>query len=323
MVVLGNSFWQSTFAGQKTIFGDSIRLDEQVCAIAGVMPPEFAFLPPEAPVSMWMMMPRPARPDQFAVGVFARLRPGVSFAAAQAETSLLHHQIHEHDRWGAQMEPLLYGLHEEFTWLTGRNLKLSLIVLFAAVSFVLLICCVNVANLLLGRAVGREREMAIRAALGSGRKRLLRQLFTENLMFSMAAAIAGAALAAAALGYFRVAHPIEIPPGTKLELNTSVLAFASVVSVITALLFGIAPAWRASRADLNAVLKAVGKTSSRSVPQQRFSKALIVAEVTLTVVLLAGAGLLIQTVNRFASAPLGFKPKGLLTASIRLSQKHR
>ena len=321
LVVLAENFWRNVFGGVKSIVGSSIRLDDQVCAVIGIMPPDFAFLPPEAPVSMWLMMPRPVRPEQFAVGVFARLRPNVPVAAAQAEISLLHHQIHEHDRWGAQMEPVIYGLHEEFTWLTGRNLKLSLIVLFAAVSFVLLICCANVANLLLGRAVGRQREMAVRAALGSGRMRLLRQLLTENLVISITAAIIGTCLAAAATGWFRAARPVEMPPGAKLELNASVLAFAVLLSMTTALLFGLMPAWRATRIDLNEILKAVSRTSSRTVGQRRFGKALIVAEVMLTMLLLAGAALLIQTVNRFASTPLGFKPEGLWTTSIRLSQE--
>jgi predicted permease len=250
--------------------------------------------------------------------VFARLRPDVSLAGAQAEVSLLHHELHERDRWGVQMEPVVYGLHDEFTWLTGRNLRLSLIVLFAAVSFVLLICCVNVANLLLGRALVRQREMAIRAALGSGRGRLLRQLLTESLLLSLIASVAGAGLAAAAVYYFRVARPIEMPPGTRLDLNAPVLAFTAFLSVVTALVFGLVPAWRASKIDLNDSLKAGGKTSSQSGREHRFGKGLIVAEVTLTVALLAGAGMLIGSMVRFASAPLGFAPDGLLTATLQL-----
>lgn len=320
-VVLAHTFWQTALGANNRIIGHAIRLDNQACTIAGVMPPGFAFLPPDAPVAMWTIMPPPpSRPDQFAVGVFARMRPGVSFARAQAEILSLHYQLHAHDRWGALVEPVVYELHDEFTWLTGRNLKLSLIVLFAAVSFVLLICCSNVANLLLGRAVGREREMAIRAALGSARGRLLRQLFTENLLLSFLASIVGTALAAAAVRYFRFARPIDMPPGTNLALDLRVLAFAVLLSIVTALVFGLLPAMRASRIDLNDVLRATGRTSSRGSRQQWFGKALILAEVMLTVVLLAGAGLLIQTVNRFSSAPLGFRPDGLWMTSVRLPQ---
>jgi putative ABC transport system permease protein len=325
-VVLAENFWQSAFGGQQGAkqgakqgaVGETIRLDDQACTVLGVMPPGFAFLPPEAPVAMWTILPQPGRPDQLAVGVFGRLRPGVSMAAAQAEVSARHRQLHAHDRWGAQVEPVVYGLHDEFTWLTGRNLRLSLIVLFAAVSVVLLICCVNVANLLLGRAVGRQREMALRAALGCGRGRLLRQLLTENLLLSAVASLAGAALAGVAVHYFRVARPIEMPPGTSLELNAQVLVFTAFLSVLTAVVFGIVPAWKASRADLNETLKAGGKASSQDRGHHRLGQALIVAEVMLTVVLLSGAGLLIQTLERFTSAPLGFQPDGLITASLHL-----
>jgi putative ABC transport system permease protein len=265
---------------------------------------------------MWIILAPPARPDQLAVGVLGRLKPGVSIAAAQQEVLARHRQLHAHDRWGAQVEPVVYGLHDEFTWLTGRNLRLSLLVLFWAVTFVLLIGCVNVANLLLGRAVARHREMALRAALGSGRRRLVRQLLTESLLLSAAASVAGAVLAAAAVDYFRVARPIEMPPGVTLALNGPVLAFTALLSVLTAVAFGLAPAWKASRIDLNEALKSGGKGSGGG--RHRLGKVLIVAEVMLTVVLLSGAGLLLQTLDRFRSAPLGFQPDGLIAASLHL-----
>jgi putative ABC transport system permease protein len=160
--------------------------------------------------------------------------------------------------------------------------------------------------------------MALRAALGCGRGRLLRQLLTENLLLSAVASLAGAALAGVAVHYFRVARPIEMPPGTSLELNAQVLVFTAFLSVLTAVVFGIVPAWKASRADLNETLKAGGKASSQDRGHHRLGQALIVAEVMLTVVLLSGAGLLIQTLERFTSAPLGFQPDGLITASLHL-----
>jgi predicted permease len=316
-VVLEYSFWKDVFAGRESAVGETVRLNDQACTILGVMPEGFAFLPPEAPVSMWVIMAHPKNPDQLAAAVFARLRPGASLIAAQAELAAIHHRIHK-DRWGQQTEPFVYPLHEEFTWLTGRNLELSLIVMFAAVLFVLLICCVNVANLLLSRAAGRGREMAIRAALGSGRARLVRQLLTENLLLAIAGSLAGAGLAAVSLRWFRLAHPIEMPPGAHIEMSAAVFAFTALLSLVATLVFGLAPAWNTSRIDLNLALKTLGRTVSRSVGRLRFGKALILAEVMLTVVLLAGAGMMIQTLVRFTSAPLGFELEGLLTTWIPL-----
>lgn len=316
-IVLDHSFWKDIFAARATVIGETVRLNDQACTIVGVMPEDFAFLPPEAPVSMWVIMARPTQPDQFSAAVFARLRPGASLSAAQSEVAAIHHRIHN-DRWGSQTEPIVYPLHQEFTWLTGRNLELSLIVMFAAVLFVLLICCVNIANLLLARAAGRSREMAVRAALGSARARLVRQLLTENLLLAMAGSLVGGALAAAAIHWFRIAHPVEMPPGARIEMSAAVFAFTALLGIIATLAFGLAPAWNTSRIDLNLALKTLGRTASRSAGRQRFGKALILAEVMLTVVLLAGAGMMIQTLVRFTSAPLGFEPEGLLATSISL-----
>jgi putative ABC transport system permease protein len=316
-VVLADSFWRNVLGGNASIVGETLRLDDQGCTVLGVMTSGFAFLPPEAPVTMWALMDRPAKPDSLAVGVFARLRRGAKMEAAQAEVLALHRQIHAHDRWGAQVEPVVYDLHGEFTWLTGRNLRLSVLVLFGAVSFVLLICCVNVANLLLGRALGRRREMALRAALGSGRARLMRQLLAENLMLSIAASLAGAGLAGAAVDYFRAARPVEMPPGVVVSLSAPVLAFTAMLTVVTAGLFGLAPAWSASRVNLSEALKTGGRSTAAGGPGQ-LGKGLIVAEVMLTVILLAGAGMLIQTMRRFEDAPLGLNPDGLVTALVQL-----
>jgi len=316
-IVLDHLFWEEVFAGRESVIGQTVRLNDQACTIVGVMPEGFAFLPPEAPVSMWVIMARPANPGQLSAAVFARLRPGASLTAAQAELAAIHHRIHK-DRWGSQTEPFVYPLHEEFTWMTGRNLELSLLVMFAAVLFVLLICCVNVANLLLSRAASRGREMAIRAALGSGRARLVRQLLTENLLLAIAGSFAGAGLAAATIRWFRLVHPVDMPPGVRLEMSAAVFAFTALLGILATLVFGLAPAWNTSHIDLNVALKTLGRAAPRSAGRQRFGKALILAELMLTVVLLAGAGMMIQTLVRFSSAPLGFEPEGLLATSIHL-----
>lgn len=317
VVVLSDAFWRS--AGGPV--GKPLRLDNQDCTVLGVMPPGFAVYPNPASM-LWLLMARPDHPDRVGVFVTGRLKPGVSMAAAEAELVTLHRQLHQHDRWGALMEPRIYELQSEFTWLTGHNLKLSLMVLFAAVTVVLLICCANVSNLLVGQSLARQREMAIRAALGSGRARLLRQLLTESLLLGLSAAFTGALLATAAVYYFRAANPIDLPPATIVRVDAGILAFTMLLSIVATVVFGLAPSWKTSRADLNTALKAGGRSSSQDAGAQRFGHSLIVVEVALTVILLAGAGLLIQSVNNFASAPLGFQADGLITASIRLPQEN-
>jgi len=318
-VVLSHKFWQARFGGQRDAIGQSLQLDNQACVVLGVMPPEFASFPnPDSLV--WVLLTPPKRPDQFGVFVIGRLKPGISMSAAEAEILALHHQIHQHDRWGGVMEPAIYALQPEFTWLTGRNLRISLIALFAAVTAVLSICCINVANLLLSRSLARQREMAIRAALGSGRSRVLRQLMTESLSLSLVASVLGVALAVGAVEYFRNANPIELPPATMVSMNAHVLGFTLALSIATAGLFGLAPAWHVSRIDLIGALKAGGQSLSRDAARHRFGQALIAAEVGLTVVLLVGAGLLIRSVQNFTSAPLGFTPDGLLTTRFDLPQ---
>ncbi len=202
--------------------------------------------------------------------------------------------------------------------MTGPTLRLSVIVLFAAVSFVLLIACVNIANLLLGRSLVRQKEFAVRAALGSGRMRLIRQLLTEGLLLSTAGALAGILLALGAVHYFRVLNPIELPPGNPVTVNVYVLAFTAALAVATALLFGLVPAVKASRVDLIDALRANGRSASFSPAARAFGKVLVSAEVMLSLALLAGAGLLIESVNRLASVPLGFRTDHALTMFVNL-----
>lgn len=318
-IVLSDEFWRTINGGQESLIGKTLRLDDQDCEVIGVMPHGFAVYP--NPASMiWALMPSPKRPDQFAVFVIGRMKREVSIAQAQRELVVLHYQLHQHDRWGELMEPRVYELQSEFTWLTGKNISLSLMVLLGAVSVVLVICCANVFNLLLGQTLTRRREIAIRAALGSGRTRILQQLLTESLLLAAAAAVIGVVLAGGAVNYFRISNPIELPPTTVVEVDSRILVFTILLSTTTALLFGLVPAWRASRTDLNAALKASGHSTSEDVGSQRIASFLIIAEVALTLVLLSGAGLLIRSVNRFGSAPLGFEAEGLLTSRIQLPQ---
>src|SRR5262249_19107675 len=251
-VVLAARFWRDVLAAPADIVGRALALDGRSCTVAGVMPDRFAFYP--AAADMWTLI-TPTREqlpqDRYqGVGVFGRLRPGVTRERANAELLALHRQAHAADPHGTAFAPTVYSLHEEFTWLAGRNLRVTLWVLFGAVAIVLLIASVNVASLLLGRSIARQRELAIRAAIGSGRGRLARQIMTEAAMLAAAAAALGLAIAEAALRYLRVHMPVDLPPATVVALDGAVVAFAIGAAGVTAIVFGTLPAWRSSRADI-------------------------------------------------------------------------
>jgi len=319
-VVLPHRFWMTAFNGQKDVIGRHIELNEKACTIVGVMPRGFTFYPDVA--SMWMLItpdsPISRDPENANVGVFGRLKPGVSLQRAQQEVEALYRNEHRNDPEGMLRTPVIYPLAEQFAYLTGPTLRLSLIVLFAAVTFVLLIACVNVANLLLGRSLVRQKELAVRAALGSGRGRLIRQLLTESLLLSCAGALGGVGLAGGAVHYFRVLDPIKLPPANPVTINLYVLCFSATLAFTTALMFGLVPAVKASRVDLIYALKASGRSASFNPTARAFGKALVSAEVMLSIALLAGAGLLIESVNRLASVPLGFKTDHVLTTFVTL-----
>ena len=315
-VVLAHRFWLNTLAAPD-IVGQNLALDDLACTVIGVMPERFAFYPEAA--DMWTLI-TPNREQLRTgadVGVFGRLAPGVTLEQAQSELKALYQQEHQNDAAALAFVPTVYPLHEEFTWLAGRNLRLTLVVLFAAVTVVLLIACVNVANLLLGRSVVRQREFAVRAALGAGRGRLIRQILTEGMLMSALAASVGVLLAVAGVRYFRALAPVDLPPGTVVSVNLDVLGFAILLAVSTAMVFGVLPAVRASRTGVTGMLKAAGHAVSH-FGQVRMAGVLIVVQITCTTVLLVGAALLTQSIVRFGATPLGFRPDGLLMFSVRL-----
>ena len=244
-VVLSNAYWISAFGADSRVVGQSIALDDQACAVLGVMPASFAFYP--AAAQLWMLI-TPDRPevDKLLVVLFGRLKPAITPAQAQAELSALHAAAHGGDEW-RDFGPAVNFLQEELTWLAGRNLRTTLWILLGAVALVLLIACVNVANLLLGRSLVRGRELAVRAALGGGRLRLFRQLLTEGLLLAVLGGAGGMWMTFGAVRYFRSVNPVELPVGAEVSINGPVLVFTLLVSALTALLFGIAPAWKASR----------------------------------------------------------------------------
>jgi predicted permease len=314
-VVLSSAYWISAFGADSRIVGQSITLDDKACIVIGVMPATFAFYP--AATQLWTLI-TPDRPDldKLLVVIFGRLKPGISPAQAQAELSAIHAAAHVGDVQ-RDFGPAVNYLREELTWLAGRNLRATLWILLGAVALVLLIACVNVANLLLGRLLARGRELAVRAALGGGRLRLFRQLLIEGLLLAILGGAGGVWMAFGAIRYFRSVNPVELPIGAEVSIDYAVLVFALLVSALTALLFGAAPAWQASRADLNVVLKSGGRGNVRG---RGLGRAMVVAEMALSVVLLAAAGLLMESVLRMGSADLGFDGSRLASAHVELPE---
>ena len=318
-VVLTHGFWSRILGRNRNIIGQSLALNGHACSVIGVMPDTFSFYPEQT--ALWTLLtsnsPLASKPDELAIGIFGRLAPGASIAAAQHEIAALHQRAHPNDRHGKETRPCIYPLKGEFTWLASRTLTVSLLVLFAAVTFVLLIACVNTANLLLGRSFLRRREMGLRSALGAGRTRLVRQLLTESLLLAFVAAAIGTLFAWAAVRWFRIAGPVQMPPGTRIEIDGRVLGFAAAVSITTVMLFGLIPAWSTSKCGLTEVLKSGGRGTTRRTAKS-LSKGLVVFELMLSLVLLVGAGALIDTLFKFASAPMGFAPRRMLIVNVGL-----
>ncbi|HEY6990484.1 MAG TPA: ABC transporter permease [Bryobacteraceae bacterium] len=318
-VVLAHQFWQEKLAAKPDVVGTALTIDEQPCTVVGVMPAAFSFYPRQT--QLWILAGPNLKPsrEKLIVGTFARLRPGVTLEQAQNEVAALHRRLHRADAEERERVPAAFYLQDEFTFLASRTLRQTIALAGGAVLFVLLIACLNVANLLLGRSFTRERELAIRAAIGSGKARLVRQLLTESLALASLGAVAGIAMALGAIAYFNHANPIELPVGSEVSINLPVLVFGGALTLATVLIFGLLPAMRASQIDVNAALKAAGRSAAQQYSRQHVARALVTAEVALSVVLLAGAGLLAISLYRMESASLGFNPHDLRFTNVHLS----
>jgi putative ABC transport system permease protein len=321
VVVLGYGLWQRRFAGDPNIVGKTIKLSARNYTVVGVMPADFQSLPAgllNAPAEFYRPVAEsPNEKDRSSrhLRAIARLKPGTTLEQAQTEMNLIARQLaQEHPNDNTASGVHLVTLRED---LVGR-LRPALLMLFGAVGFVLLIACANVGNLLLARSTARHKEIAIRAALGAGRDRLVRQFLTESLLLSLAGGTLGVLAAVWGTTLIEASAAKFLPMLGHIEIDTKVLVFTAVISVVTGVVFGIIPAWRASRPNLNETLSDGGRQAGAASTRSPLRSALVVAEVALALVLLICAGLLIKSVMRLRDVDPGFKPDRIVTMNVWL-----
>lgn len=317
-LLLSHDTWRTLYGSDPGLLGRYVRLDNTEYEVIGIMPSGFRF-PGNA--EAWGTLqsryakepewePREARSRFGTLMAYARLRPGVTIERAQTEIAAISERLaREYPATNQARRAHLVSLRDDEVGGVRRYAYL----LAGAVGMVLLICCVNVANLLLARAAAREREIAVRLAMGASRGQLVRQLLTESVLLSLGGGLVGLGLAYGLVAAFVRFIPVERPFWMRFEMDTSVLAFSFAVAVLTGIAFGLAPAVQLSATDVNRPLKE-GARGSSSPNAQRLRRALVVAEVALSLLLLVGAGLLMRSFLALRSADIGFQPEQVLTA---------
>jgi predicted permease len=330
VVMIGAEIWQRRFAGDPQIIGKAVTLDATPYLVIGVLPPRFQF--PFPGVDLWLTAPSespgvPARVRALSpvLNVFGRLKPGVTLAQANAELQVIRRRyaLAHPSMLDAKPKTPLEVTPMKDNLVTG--VRSMLWMLFGAVGFVLLIACANVASLLLARAASRSREMAVRAALGAARTRLIGQLLAESVLLSLSGGILGVLLAAWCLRAIPLISSFDLPRSAEIHLDGIVLGFAAALSLVTGVLFGLAPSLAASRPDLMRVLRASGDAANPAnqgpggiLAGLNIRALLLVGQIALSVVLLIGAALLIESVSRLRGVQVGFNPSHLLTMRLSL-----
>jgi putative ABC transport system permease protein len=324
VAILSHGLWQRRFGGAPDVLGRTLSLNGRPVSVVGVMPPGFKWFVKEnshsgKPADLWLPFALDPYRDRTQAGRFAqavgRLAPGVPIEKAQAEMDTiarrLASQYVDYDKgWSVILVPLRDQLAGE--------IRPALLVLLGAVGFVLLIACVNVANLLLARAAGRHKEIAIRSAMGAGRRRIVRQLLTESLLLSLLGGALGLLLSLWSVRALVALSPENLIGEGEVGLDLPVLAFTLGASLLTGILFGLAPALEASRVKLNESLKESSRGNAGSSRGRRLRDALIAAEVGLALVLLVGAGLMVRSFVRLQAVDPGFDARNLLTLRVAL-----
>jgi putative ABC transport system permease protein len=320
VVLLTYGLWQRRFGGSKEVIGKPITLDSRPYTVVGVLPPGFQLLQPAdvfVPFVPWAVTLPDDRNWHPGIIAIARLKPGVSREQARTEMVGITKRLElQYPDYNTGTSADVVGLQEQLV----QNVRPALILLLGAVSLVLLIACVNVANLLLARASSRGREVAIRTAMGAGRGRVVRQLLTESVLLSLGGGLLGIFFAWASLGPLLKISAGSVPQVVPIELDRSVLIFTFVVSLITGLFFGLVPALRTAKLDLRETLNEGSRGSTSGPGHHRIRGVLVASEIALAVLLLVGSGLLLRSFSRLQDVPPGFQADHLLVADIPLSQ---
>ncbi|MCI0339294.1 MAG: ABC transporter permease [Acidobacteria bacterium] len=323
VAILNHDFWQKRFAGNQQIVGQTISLDGRPFTVVGVMPPGFGVLPPDAqsPKEIDLWAPIAVDYKQMSRGshflrVIAKLKPGVTIEQARADMDVVAERMDQEFYQNFGFAVTVVPFHNHIV----RDVRPALLVLLGAVGFVLLIACANVANLLLAYSVSREKEIAIRAALGAGRGRIVRQLLIECSLLGLVGGAFGLLLAKFGLDALVAIGPDNLPRLDDIRIDLRVLGFTLATSLLTGLIFGLVPAFQATRLDLSEALKEGGRGEGSGVRGRHARNMLVIAEVALSLVLLVGAGLMIRSFWRMQEVDPGFNPRNVLTMRLQLPQ---
>jgi len=319
VVLLGNRFWKAHFGGNPAIVGATVRLSDKAFQVVGVLPPGEPWLNAADVFIPFVQKPNPDR-GSFEFAVIGRLRKGVTTQTALADLntickSLAAEYPKDDEGMGATLGP-------SSQWIAGADLRTKLWVLMAAVAFLLVIACVNLANLLLAKATHRTREVAVRAALGASRLRIIWMVLAESLILGLGGAVFGAMLALLAINLLKSASPAGIPRIAEIGINPWVLAFALVSAVVTGVLSGLAPALHAPYKNLVSSLREGDRTQTGSRAQRRLRAMLVTAEVALSLMLLIGAGLLVRSFHRMLQVDRGFQTENRLLVAVNIPRAY-
>ena len=318
VLVLSHGLWQRQFGGDAAIIGRNINLAGQSYNIIGVTTPDFR--PPRAtmeafvPIHVFYPVAAKSRGAHL-LRVYARLRPGATMAEAQNELRVIDQRLAQaNPEENKNRQSVLLSLHEGMV----GNIRPALLVLFGAVGLVLLIACANFANLLLARMASRTQELTVRAALGAGRGRLIRQVLVESVVLALMGGVAGLLLGSWGMDALLALKPDDLPRVENVHLDGTVLFFTIALALVTGVAFGTLPAWQATRVEISGVLSSAGR--SVTAARSRFRSVLVVAELGLALVLLIGAGLLGKAFWRLTSVAPGFNPENVLTMRVELPE---